>query len=703
MQIIKIEIENFRLLKSFSIDLEDDLSLIIGKNNTGKTSVLTAMDRFLRPSDRNKIVSDDFNIDLKKYLLALIEGEKSIPEKDDYAPLGISLRVFIEYDEGDNLSLVSQLIMSLDPNDRNILLSFEYLISHKNILSMKSEYQSEKEKYNSDVALFFKEKQSEYFGPIKRKSLLSSDFTIFVDIVKEGINLNDVISFNYISAKRGVTNKENDKTLSSQTSKIYKKTSDSLGHNEAADQFKKKLRDTDKELSDIYDEMFDDLLEKVSKFGGLKKNDTDIKISSSLQHRELLEGNTTVLYSHDEHELPEHYNGLGYMNLISMIFEIEILLFQFKRSKKELPAAINLLFIEEPEAHTHPQMQYIFIKNIKNLLNESRRRDDGVLVHLQTIISTHSSHIVSECNFDDIKYLKKNIEGNGVSSKNLKNLKEKYSSLDSSEDEAQKKAYKFLKQYLTLNRSELFFADKAIFVEGETERILIPAMMKKIDQRGVGDNETPLLSQNISIVEVGAHSQTFEKFIDFIGVKVLIITDIDSYYEENSTENEGIKIKTCTPDDDNAKKTSNQSLLFFYGKERSDLEYFTNLGPDKKILSEKNGKWIPDKNGRVMLCYQTAEEGYYARSFEDSFFSINKSLLGTDANAYPSLTKKWFNKYVVAEHGIPPLEFSEKSVGSKPSLAMEILLNSQSSDGHEFVNWEVPAYIVEGLEWLRKD
>ncbi|MBK6839988.1 MAG: AAA family ATPase [Bacteroidetes bacterium] len=50
------------------------------------------------------------------------------------------------------------------------------------------------------------------------------------------------------------------------------------------------------------------------------------------------------------------------MNLISMIFEIEILVQDFKRDKDKKPADINLLSIEEPEAHTHPQMQYVFIK-----------------------------------------------------------------------------------------------------------------------------------------------------------------------------------------------------------------------------------------------------------------------------------------------------------------------------------------------------
>ena len=47
MKIKKITIENFRLLKNLSIEVEDKLSLILGKNNTGKTSFLTVFRKVL--------------------------------------------------------------------------------------------------------------------------------------------------------------------------------------------------------------------------------------------------------------------------------------------------------------------------------------------------------------------------------------------------------------------------------------------------------------------------------------------------------------------------------------------------------------------------------------------------------------------------------------------------------------------------------
>jgi len=43
MRIKNITIINFRLLENVSIDLEDDITLIVGRNNTGKTSFLEAI------------------------------------------------------------------------------------------------------------------------------------------------------------------------------------------------------------------------------------------------------------------------------------------------------------------------------------------------------------------------------------------------------------------------------------------------------------------------------------------------------------------------------------------------------------------------------------------------------------------------------------------------------------------------------------
>jgi len=497
---------------------------------------------------------------------------------------------------------------------------------------------------------FMKENHKGYFDLYKRTILFDittqqEDENNYVDLLLNNIQLDKILSFRVIPARRDMSNKDTDKTLSILSSKYYEKREPVEKNSKPIKDFKDTLRSTDEELDKVYVGLFEKVVNKVALFGGVKKGDSVIKIISSLQQRELLKGNTTVMYDHnDEHSLPEHYNGLGYMNLIGMIFEIEVLVTDFRKEFKEteLPADINLLFIEEPEAHTHPQMQYVFIKNIKNVLVDASNGEDGLgrPFNLQTIITTHSSHIAAESNFDEIKYFARSTT-NSVNAKNLSDLEKEY------EANGQQENYRFLKQYLTLSRAELFFADKAIFIEGDTERILLPAMMKKVD---LEYKDNSLLSQNISIVEVGAYSHIFEKFIEFIGVKALVISDIDAAKKVTRQDDSGAEretIEKCRVADPEASVTSNASLTFFHDNNKS-ITYYRRLSFDFKILRKRRKreiKWVSNRKGNLLMVFQTEEtntggQRYHARSFEDAFFHVNKSLL-TDASV-PSGLKGTF-------------------------------------------------------------
>ena len=724
MNIFKIEIENYRLLKNFSIDLEEGLSLVIGKNNTGKTSFLTVLDKFLNNTDKNKFQYHDFNIDLKKEIEDLVKGD--FIEEDIYKAKGIKMKIFIQYTEVCDLENLSRIMMDLDPENFCVVLGFEYTLSYNKYLKLLSDYKvfetrqiQKKVKTISEYkektfADFLLSNHSNYFN-LNVKSIAVDknthkvDEKNCIDLNKEKGLINNIINFKYISARRSVANKDADKTLSLQTSIIYDKIEKDPEQNSAIDEFNDSLSDADDKLTSIYNtKLFNKTIENIKRFGGIKEDETNIAIISSLQQRDLLKGNTTVVYEHDaNNKLPEHYNGLGYMNLICMIFEIEIKLREFKRDKDNKPADINLLFIEEPEAHTHPQMQYVFIKNIKKLLG-NEIVSDGISRNLQCVISTHSSHIVANSDFDDIKYLKK-VCNSSVIVKNLKDLKKEY------EENNEIQNYRFLKQYLTLHRAELFFADKAIFVEGETEQILLPSMMRKIDLEYEVD---PLLSQNISIISIGAHSKIFEKFIDFIGLtKALIITDLDSYYEMPKMEKDGttpdlykngnqkMEHVKCEASNISAKYTKNSSLHFFHQDmtpDETSISYYNSLKQDWKILRKKNGKWVSNRKSNLFVCYQTKENNYIARSFEDAFFNTNKKFIVSNRYDFPSLTEKWLNKY--CNDDIGALELAEKGVDGKPSFAIEILLNSSKENSltskaeckdDKIVDWEIPAYIKE--------
>ena len=724
MKIKEIKVENFRLLKEFQLELEDDLSLLIGKNNVGKTSLLVVLDKFLNYGETKKFQYNDFNLDFRTELKELIENEKL--ERKDYKELGIRLRLLIEYNDKDDLEYISPILMDLDVANNFLGLGFDYTLSYDMYLNLREAYQTFKnheeekeaksrEKEGQYVAKtlddFLDSKQSLYFFLIRKsihininkdtESFEEENYINLKDVTN--FNLKDVVNFQYINAKRNVDNKEVDKTLSTQTSELYKVQETDDKQQEAIEQFQDRLKDTDVVLSSVYDKMFADIIDKVKKFGGMARNETIIKVVSSLQHRELLKGNTTVVYQQADKELPENYNGLGYMNLISMIFDIDLIIKKMQRNKERKPADINLLFIEEPEAHTHPQMQYVFIKNIKNLLEKGISHKDGISRKLQYIVSSHSAHIVADCDFDDIKYIvhsQKNgiFDKNSVIAKNMKDLQKEY------ECNAKHKQYfAFLKQYLTLNRSELFFADKAIFIEGDTERILFPAMMKKVDEEsGLVENENYLLSQNISIIEVGAYSHIFEKFIRFIGLrKGLIITDLDCCEPVVKKDKNGRKTTKYQKAQYDA---TNDTLV----TSNASIKYFLNTSSIKDILSDVPVKlswddaakcWKREDHGNIMLAFQYGkEEAYQPRSFEDAFFSENKEFI--TSNTFSSLDPECVEKF---QEDNNPYELAQKGVNGKSSLAIEILLNGNTETNPNFGHWNIPTYIKEGLLWLRKD
>ncbi len=668
MQIRKIKIHNFRLLKDFSIDLEENLSLIIGKNNTGKTSLLSLLERFLRVS-QNNFSFHDFNIAFQKEIEVSLNNDIA---KDDYNNLKINFRLYIEYFKSDNLGNLSDLILNLDPKENFFVLSFNYSLDYDKYSKLKQDYDKFKSIFKNKTVIDFLIKNHKQYFKINKSVVEYKNEKNETEINDEQIS--KIILLKIISAKRDVANEEGENAQSNKTlSNLSYKFFNSLNKSESPDvnDLQVKLVETDDKLNETYEKIFQKVVEDIKNFS---YSESQISIKSNLEETNILKGNTSVVYKQDNKELPEDYNGLGYMNLFAMVFNLHLIFDSFKKvhTDTEKQADINLLFIEEPEAHTHPQMQYVFIKNIKRLLSEGKRG----LNNLQTVISTHSSHITSQSLFNDIKYFYKE-SINSVISKNLFDLENQYGAED-----AEKKNFQFLKQYLTLNKSELFFAEKVVFIEGDTERILLPAMMKKIDYDNKDtENYASLLSQNISIVEVGAYSHIFDSFLNFLGIKTLIITDIDSI------DSSGKKCKVSE-----GKNTSNASIKHFL--KNIDFDTLKGLKHDSKTLSKNVSSWINGKNGLICIAYQTEQNSYHARSFEDAFFSLNLNFINSNKANFKSLK----NKDKIEATSTDYFDIANTCIDKKPVFATDILYYSSE----DYQEWQVPDYIKEGLVWLSK-
>lgn len=716
MEIVKIRVKNYRALKDFSMDWQKTLSLIIGKNNCGKTSLISIMQTFFSEGKGPGIRYDDFNLEFKLRLTDCIACKKS--EWDNTDIQGIELFLYIEYNESDNIANISPLLMDLDPDNHMVVLKIEYVLNDINQLKM--DYDKYFEKLSSGkknarnkqqlFERFMRDKSKNYFKTVYKA--IKYDYTIhecnpdiFTILDKNILHLSRIVSIKSIGAKRETDNKENDTSLSSLSNQYYERVKGEAG-DPVLEEFEAQLLKTDHELTGLYSKVFEEIVGKVKRFGGTKENETIIQINSTLGRQELIKDNTVMTYKSGDQELPESYNGLGYLNLISIIIQIETIMAEFRcdSDKEKMPADINILFIEEPEAHTHPQLQYIFIKNIKELLREGKKCKDGSDIVVQTLITTHSSHIVAECDFDDIKYFCR-VSPYAVISKNLCSLEAEYKD----ETDPNNKRYKFLKQYLTLNYAEVFFADKVILYEGDTERILLPAMMRKIDQEEEASG-MPLLSQNISIIAAGANSQLFSPLLAFLDIKTLIITDIDAV-KKKEIKGKGTYYVACEVE--KGEKTSNHALNYYFKEAlenwgRNDLTFFKKQNARQKVLSYIQKNWQQNEDGKLMIAYQTKEENgkeYYPRSFEDAFFCCNRQFIIDNISNFHCLkNKKYFDEK--DESGIyqySPYELAEKCVKSKPAFPIEVLLNSESDGKCDYSNWKIPSYIKEGLLWLKQD
>ena len=153
-----------------------------------------------------------------------------------------------------------------------------------------------------------------------------------------------------------------------------------------------------------FDDRLKELLPALNSFGFPSLNDTELRPQTSIDVESLLIDNTRILYTGtDGVHLPEGYNGLGTRNLIYILLQLEALHKSY-RSTATRPGT-HLVFLEEPEAHLHPQMQEVFIAQLNEAIATlSKKYPDEPAWQVQFIVSTHSSHLANAAQFDAIRY-----------------------------------------------------------------------------------------------------------------------------------------------------------------------------------------------------------------------------------------------------------------------------------------------------------
>ncbi|MFD4570185.1 ATP-dependent endonuclease [Streptomyces sp. NPDC058467] len=368
----------------------------------------------------------------------------------------------------------------------------------------------------------------------------------------------------------------------------------------------------------------------------------------------ILRGSTRLQYpsGDDGFHLPEGHNGLGYSKLIFTI--LQVISFHQAYERAAPKPALQVLFIEEPEAHLHPQMQEVFIKNIQDFINRKAPWK------VQVVITTHSSHIVASGGFHTVRYFDRSEPDGKV--KDLSTFQAKVTATPHGDE-----TLRFLRQYMVLHRCDMFFADKVILIEGTAERLLLPEMVRRCAEG--------LLHQYVSVIEVGdAYAVRFRELLEFLNVRTLVITDIDSVGPTDQ--------RACSPTTAGA-LTSNSTLKKWLPGESGITELLA-VDSDAK------------EHGHVRVAYQVPEKeaGVCARSFEDAFIIANASVLARD------LRHLELKRAFLEEAGADPTEgdievhaydIAKRLSKHKTDFAFDVML---------LEDWVVPRYIAEGLQWL---
>jgi len=652
MYISKATVENFRLLKSCTLDLRKELSLLIGRNNTGKTSLLVLFEKFYKDQ---KFEYTDFSVSLRDQIHAF--GDAT-----DIHDLSIRLVLEIHYDDTDNLEHLSEFILDLDPEIRTVSVLFECQVDKTSLLKELTGVEAVDKKDMIIKVIGRHLIRRVYVFPTGSYDGSPGVFKAHREqLTKKDLkDIRALINLQIIHARRDVASSEESsggkKPLSGIATAYFNNAHDAP--TDDLIQINKLLVDLDGKLGAKYDDFFKGFLKNSKQFLDLEK----LNVVSNIQAKMLFDNSSQVVYGSNDTQLPEQLNGLGYLNILYLLLMIEIKKANFDQQKKD----INLLFIEEPEAHTHPQMQYLFATEIQSVLKGIER--------LQSVITSHSAHIVSQSDFEDIRYMKA-LNGKNVEIKNFyTEMETKYAS--------EPEQFQFLKQYLNIQSAELFFASKIIFIEGITERILLPYFINLFD---VSQKETvdylPIASQNISILEVGANAKAFAPFLELLDIKTLIITDIDTINTENGR-------RAAPVDAAGSNATSNSTLRHFFNapKEGSDgyEEWFTSL----------RGHSVECASNNIAVTYQDKEDGYHARSFEDAFIKSNFESVKANVDRLVGLQ----NADKFGETNPDIYELTQNVLAKKSNFASSLLYLALSDNE---VHWTAPSYIESGLKWIQ--
>ncbi|WP_407220380.1 AAA family ATPase [Enterobacter sp. CPE_E1214] len=774
MKIEYIDIQNYRKLKTCRIHLADKETLLVGANNSGKTSAMDALIFFLdqrgkttasaasgKPTTSRKLGAADFTLSnwhmLNLFGLAWVNAQEAGEKIIDWQPLCPTLDVWLKVEKSE-IHRVRHLIPTLKWDGG--LLGIRMIYQPKNLDVLKADFidcfkaaeqlkataetnskkdsdgtgaeassftfsvwpGSMREYLEREVSKVF-EIKSYILDPAKVNPEPNGEFHPQT-LAEEQPPLdfypfNGLFKVDIIDATRGFSDPyvstgslHGGSNLASQMNQYYNRhlNPTDLPGNEDLDALKSiayAQHSFDERLNDV----FTDQLKEIEGLGYPGFTDPHIRLSSRVNPIDNLDHEAAILFEIQKTSqetgtslmsLSEKYNGLGYKNLISMVFTMMSFRDHWMRvgkaglRKQEEDATVeplHLILIEEPEAHLHAQVQQVFIKKAYGVLRNHTDLGESKKFSSQLVVSTHSSYLAHEVGFEKLRYFKRKpaTGSHDVPTADVVDLSCTFGRGKSVEGDISETA-QFVARYLKTTHCDLFFANGIILVEGAAERILMPHFI-----RNDPNTDTSLDNSYISILEVGgSHAHRLKSLIDILGIPTLVITDTDAQCPPVETpEDSGssrAKPKAIRPKLGKGYITGSHSIKTWLGGE-DDLDKVLSMPEHKKVCGKVRVAFqygIPIKfkpDGDEALAYPYTFEDAIALTNPDLFRNVEKPT-GMMRQMQKALKLSSLEECCEA--------LFEALTYDKAEMALDLLF---CADPGKLI---APAYIQEGLDWLKQ-
>jgi predicted ATP-dependent endonuclease of OLD family len=736
-----LELCQFRRLGQVQLDIDEKTTILVGANNSGKTSILAALRHFL--SEGSPFGAFDISLsqwaklrELGKQWEALTEdpaaagGEGSIDWTTQLTTL-LSAMPTLDlwfHAETGMYHFVAPFLskFSWQGGAVGIRLRLEPATDIASLKELAWSYHTArfpvKDMGKESLAwpidlLDYWLRESLKIGQVKAYKLdaennpLEGKATYKAQVLPsdavpiERKHLTKLIRVDFVAAQRGLGSEEADSRSASGTHRVGMFSNQLLqfarrhlnvaatGHGHRADLIKA-VAEAQKELDKKIHSAIAPSVEEVKDLGYPGLHDPqEIRFRTRIQTADLLDHSTAVQYSMKkdsaEDLLPEYSIGLGYQNLQSLSYQLVSFKTARLNPEKGSPTPVHLVMIEEPEAHLHVQVQRVFPSKAHKLISPAGAEDSAL--KSQLIISTHSSHLAHAEDFDRLRYVRRiaKSEEQPMPATEVVNLGQVFGSDDATRQ--------FAERYFRVQHTDLLFANAAIFVEGVAERMLVPLFIER-------DYEA-LNKRYVSFLDIGgSHAHRLKPLVEKLRIPTIVITDIDPV--EVTTGAKGQPVRKAVANTGQPGLECGNATLRNWHPKLIKLDDFKTPTPENLTWSE-----VPECLVRFAWQLPISEaDNTWPSSFEDSLILSNVPWFREIAEEKEDEHGKKI-KPPTGALGAAASTVSETKTNSELAAALHELMHNSFSKG-DFAasifekiaageSIACPKYIADALVWLQ--